>query len=360
MLSKNFILLLQQRYNPPTIMQPNRGKVLLTGATGFLGSHLAISLLQQGYAVTAVKRAGSSLLEFDTICTMRGVKTDLLAHLQWKECDILDTFAVTDAMQGIDYVFHTAAVVSFWAKRRDEMMQANVQGTANVVNCALEAGVKKICYASSIAALGREKDGDVVDENTPWRDSKYNTMYAVSKYLAEMEVWRGVEEGLDAVIVNPGIIIGEGLWNKGSCRLIDTAYKGMAFYTKGQNGYVDVLDVCRAMIQLVESPITNCRYVMVSDNLTFKDFFTRIAGGFGKKGPTIAAGNILTQLARVYYGMKALAGKEPLVTKETARNSQKKFTYISNSIKNDLGFEFTPFNTSVERICKAYIQSKRM
>lgn len=359
MLLKNFILLLQQRYNHITIMQPYKVKVLLTGATGFLGSHLAISLLQHGYAVTAIKRGGSSLLEFDTICAMRGVKTDLLAHLEWKECDILDTFAVADVMQGVDYVFHTAAVVSFWAKKRDEMMQTNVQGTANVVNCALEAGVKKLCYASSVAALGREKDGDVVDENTPWRDSKYNTMYAISKYLAEMEVWRGVEEGLDAVIVNPGIILGEGLWHKGSCRLIDTAYKGMAFYTKGQSGYVDVLDVCRAMIQLIESPIKNRRFVMVSDNLTFKDFFTRVAAGFGKRGPAIAAGNVLTQLARIYYGIKALAGKEPLVTKETARNSQKKFTYISNSIKNELGFVFTPFDESVARICKAYTTFKK-
>jgi dihydroflavonol-4-reductase len=335
-------------------------KVLLTGATGFLGSHLAIKLILEKKTVIAIKRAGSSLKEFELICRIRGVDAELLTNVQWVECDLLDTITLSALMQGVDEVYHTAAVVSFWAKKHEQMMQTNVQGTANVVNCALEAGVKKLCYASSIAALGREKSGDTINEDTEWRDSKYNTQYAISKYLAEMEVWRGVEEGLNAVIVNPGIIIGEGKWDKGSCRLIETAYKGLMFYTEGENGYVDVMDVCDAMTMLMESNITAQRYVLVADNLSFKDFFTRLATAFSKKGPSIKVGKVLAQLARVVYWAKSLLnGSEPLITKETARNSQKYFTYKSDKILTQTTFTFTPINQSIERICKAYIASTK-
>lgn len=336
-----------------------KAKVLLTGATGFLGAHLAIDLLQRETPVIAIKRENSSLKEFEQICKFRGVGEHLLTHLEWVECDILDTVSLLKAMKGVEKVYHTAAIVSFWHKHFDNMMQTNVEGTANVVNCALEAGVKKICHASSIAALGREKSGDIIDEESEWRDSKFNTQYAISKYLAEMEVWRGTEEGLDAVIVNPGIILGEGKWDKGSCRLIDTAYKGLKFYTDGKNGYVDVRDVSRAMIQLMESDVNNQRYVLVSDNLTFKDFFIKLTTQLGKSAPYIKVGKVLAQIARIlYWGKSLLNGKEPLVTKETARNSQEQFTYKSDKIKRDLAFEFTPMDDTIARTCKAYLSEK--
>lgn len=336
-----------------------KAKVLLTGATGFLGAHLAIDLLQRETPVIAIKRGNSSLKEFEQICKFRGVNEHLLTYLEWIECDILDTVSLLKAMEGIEKVYHTAAIVSFWHKHFDNMMLTNVEGTANVVNCALDAGVKKLCYASSIAALGREKSGDVIDEESQWRDSKFNTQYAISKYLAEMEVWRGVEEGLDAVIVNPGVILGEGKWDKGSCRLIDTAYKGLKFYTDGKNGYVDVRDVSRAMIALMESSINNQRYVLVGDNLAFKDFFNQLTQQFNKPAPSIKVGGGLAQLARIlYWGKALLSGKEPLVTKETARNSQERFTYKSDKIKRDLAFEFTPMDETIARTCKAYLSDK--
>ncbi len=328
--------------------------VLLTGATGFLGAHLAIDLLEGGYSVKATRRAGSSLQEFELISKFRGVNEQLLTNLHWIECDILDTVALSKAMQGVTQVYHTAAIVSFWSKRFDTMMHTNVEGTANVVNCALDAGVNKLCYASSIAALGREKSGDIIDEKTPWRDGKFNTHYAISKFRAEMEVWRGVEEGLPATIVNPGIILGEGKWDKGSCRLVNAAYKGLNFYTKGTNGYVDVRDVSRAMQQLMENDIVNERYVMVAENLEFKDLFTRMAVKFDQPTPKIAVGSALSQAARLVYWVKSLiSGKEPLVTKETARNSLQSFNYISDKIKNDLNFEFTSINQTIERACIA-------
>ena len=333
-------------------------KVLLTGATGFLGAHLAIDLLLLETPVIAIKRKNSSLQEFEQICKFRGINEHLLTHLQWVECDILDTITLAEIMQDVDRVYHTAAIVSFWHKRFDEMMLTNVEGTANVVNCALEAGIKKICYSSSIAALGREKSGDIIDEESQWRDSKYNTQYAISKYMAEMEVWRGVEEGLNAVIVNPGVIVGEGKWDKGSCRIIDTVYKGLKFYTDGKNGYVDVRDVSRAMVQLMESDINNQRYVLVGDNLSFKDFFSWLTQQLGKPAPYIKVGSFLAQAARMLYWCKAtLSGKEPLITKETARNSQEKFTYISEKINRDLNFEFTPIDETINRTCKAYLNS---
>lgn len=354
-----FLIWTRQIYLAIVILQYKIMNVLLTGATGFLGAHLAIDLLQAGTPVKVTKRAGSSLKEFELICKFRGVNEQLLTKLQWVECDILDTFALSNAMEGVSKVYHTAAIVSFWHKNYDTMLHTNIEGTANVVNCALDAGVKKLCYASSIAALGREKSGDIITEETAWQESKYNTKYALSKYLAEMEVWRGVEEGLPATIVNPGIILGEGKWNKGSCRLIDTAYKGLNFYTTGKNGYVDVLDVSKAMMQLMESDIENERYVLVAENIEFRKLFTQMAAQFGKPAPKIAVGNTLSQMARFVYWVKSLiSGKEPLVTKETARNSLQSFTYISDKIKKDLNFEFTPIQDTINRACELRKQDK--
>lgn len=329
-------------------------KHLLTGATGFLGAHIGIALLKQGYSVKALCRKGSTKDEFLNIMKMRGENLNLLNNLTWVECDILDTVSLLQAMQGVEQVYHCAAVVSFWKNRTQEMMLANAQGTANIVNCALAAGVKKLCYASSIAALGREKRGDTIDENTHWTNSPYNTQYAISKYLAEMEVWRGIEEGLPAVIVNPGVILGEGRWDKGSCRLFTTAAKGFPFYTTGYNGYVDVQDVAKAMVLLMESPITAERFVMVGENLEFKDLFTRMAKYFGKPAPSIRVGAFLAQVARLLYGFKSLIdGKEPLVTKETARNSRHSFIYNGTKITNVIPFTYTPIDQTIERTCRA-------
>lgn len=333
-------------------------EVLLTGATGFLGAHVAAGLLERGFSVKALKRSTSSLDEFYYVLKMRGMSDGIINKLRWRECDLLDTYTLAKETEGVEKIYHCAAIVSFWHKKREEMMHANVQGTANIVNCALDAGVKKLCYASSIAALGREKDGDRIDENTPWRDSKYNTQYAISKYLAEMEVWRGQEEGLDSVIVNPGIIIGEGNWDKGSCRLVNTAAKGFSFYTRGSNGYVDVLDVTRAMIELMGSKISGERFVLVEGNIPFKEFFALLSKEFGKPSPRIPVGRAMAQLARLFYGIKSLAsGEEPLVTRETARNSQKSFYYINDKIKRELGFEFTPMEETIKRVCAAYKNS---
>jgi dihydroflavonol-4-reductase len=342
-----------------TIFAIHTMEVLLTGATGFLGAHVAAGLLERGFSIKALKRSTSSLDEFHYILKMRRVDESLINKIQWRECNLLDSYTLTKEMEGVEKIYHCAAIVSFWNRRRAEMMHANVQGTANIVNCALDAGVKKLCYASSIAALGREKDGDRIDENTPWRESKYNTQYAISKYLAEMEVWRGREEGLNTVIVNPGIIIGEGHWDKGSCRLVNTAAKGLNFYTRGKNGYVDVLDVARAMIDLMESNISGERFILVGDNVPFKEFFSLLSKEFGKPSPRIPVGRMLAQVARVLYGIKSLAdGKEPLVTKETARNSQKEFNYISDKIKRELGFEFTAMEETIKRVCLAYKNNK--
>lgn len=333
-------------------------KVLLTGATGFLGAHIGTGLLERGYNVYALHRKGSSFDEWETILKIHAQKKKLLTTINWVECDILDTEALNLAMQGVDQVYHAAATVSFWKKRHAEMMHNNVQGTANVVNCALAAGVKKLCYASSIAAIGREKTGEIISEKTPWKNSRYNTQYAISKYLAEMEVWRGIEEGLPAVMVNPGVILGEGKWDKGSCRIINTAYKGLKFYTKGKNGYVDVQDVARAMIQLMESDITAERYIMVSENVSFKELLTKITAEFGKPAPSIPVSGALMQAAKLYYYIKSLlSGKEPLVSTETGRNGQKEFLYSSEKIKTELDFSFTPLDETIKRTCRAYLES---
>ncbi len=336
--------------------------IAVSGASGFLGSYVVCMLLEKGKQVRAFKRANSNLLEFEYIFRTYFASFNSLEHssiknnLQWIVADVLNIPSLDEALNGVEEIYHCAAVVSFVQKHREEMMHINVGGTANLVNIALEKGIKKFCYVSSIAALGREKSGDQISEKTKWNESKNNSNYAISKYKSEMEVWRGIEEGLQAVIVNPGVILGTGDWNKGSCKLFKLVWSGMPFYTFGVNGYVDVKDVSRAMIELMEKNKFSQRYILVGENLQMKNYLDAVAENFDKKKPTINAGKFLSQLAVVVDGIKSLiTGKEPTITKETARASQNKFYYSSKKIINEMGFTFTPMSETINTNCKHFL-----
>ena len=239
------------------------------------------------------------------------------------------------------------------------MMDVNVEGTKNMVNISLIKGIKKICHVSSIAALGREKSGTQITEKSKWSESKNNSNYAMSKYKAEMEVWRGIEEGLNAVIVNPGVILGTGDWSKGSSKLFQLVWNGMPFYTLGVNGYVDVNDVSRAMIELMEKNISKERFVLVGENLQMKNYLDSVAEKLGKKKPTIEAGKILSKIAWRVDGLKSmLTGKEPSLTRETARAAQNKFYYNSEKINHKINFQFTPMNKTIDDICTNFLKQK--
>lgn len=327
---------------------------VITGANGFLGAHLCASLLLEGYKVRACKRETSSLTEFESILSWRlEDKRDLLSNLEWHNADVLDYEALLPAFEGAEAIYHCAAVVSFWPKRREEMMEINVQGTANVVNACLELNIKRLLHVSSIAAIGRSNKGEIITEQTEWSESKNNSQYSISKYQGELEVWRGREEGLEPVIVNPGIILGEGDWNKGSCRFFKMILEGMKYYTGGQNGYVDVLDVCDVLIKLSKSDIIGERFILISENLPVKDFLGLVAEKSGKKAPKKEVKRWMLELAWRTLAIKAkLDGNEPLITEETARTSMNRYTYSGEKIIRETAFKYRTIEECVTRVLR--------
>lgn len=336
--------------------------IAVSGASGFLGSYVVCKLLEQGKQVRAFKRASSDLSEFNYIFSLlcRGFtdleKTKLLNNLQWVNADVTDVFSLDEALTDVEEIYHCAAVVSFLQKDREKLMKINIEGTANMVNIALAKKINKFCHVSSIAALGREKSGTQITEKTKWSDSKNNSNYAISKYGAEMEVWRGIEEGLNAVIVNPGVILGSGNWNKGSCKLFRLVWKGMPFYTTGVNGYVDVKDVATAMTGLMDKNIFGQRFILVGENLEMKNYLESVAGYLNRKKPVIEAGKTLSQLAWIIDGIKGiLTSTEPSLTKETARASQNRFYYSSKKIMDKIDFKFTPMSETLSHICTTFL-----
>lgn len=291
--------------------------------------------------------------EFNLIASYRlgDKKQEYLGRITWITGDILDYDSLLDALEGVEKVYHAAAVVSFWPKMREQMFRINVEGTANIVNACLEKKIGKLCYVSSIAALGRSYNKREIDEETPWTESELNSNYAKSKYRAEMEVWRGMEEGLTAVIVNPGVILGEGDWNKGSCRLFRNAFNGFPFYTRGVNGYVDVLDVTRAMLLLMESNIKSERFVLVGENISVKDLFATADTVKRKASRRMEVKPWMAAIGwRIFSAMSLVSGREPMISKEIATTTAHQYYYSSRKIKELLPFRFTPIREVCQRI----------
>lgn len=325
-----------------------KGKILVTGGTGFLGSYIIKLLVEKGYVVRAIRR--SNTIPF-------WIAKEIMAQVEWVEGDVLDVVALEDAMENIDAVIHSAAVVSFAKKDRKTMYQVNVEGTANVVNIALEKNIQRLVHISSVAALGRNASGGHVNEEKKWEESNVNTHYAKSKYKAEVEVWRAISEGLNAVILNPSTILGYGDWHSSSCAIFRNIYTGFKWYTSGINGFVDVEDVAKAAIVLLESDITEQRFIINGDNWTFQQLQNTIADGFNKKHPSKEATPLLLNIAWRMEKLKSmLNGKKPLLTKESARVAQSKTHFDNDKILNALpDFSFTPLEKTIKKACEKYL-----
>ncbi|MBC7425178.1 MAG: NAD-dependent epimerase/dehydratase family protein [Bacteroidia bacterium] len=330
--------------------------VLVTGGTGFLGSYLICDLLLEGFQVRALKRNTSSLAEFNMItdCRLGSEKSRLLSALQWVEGDITDPFSLEEAMKGIKHVYHTAAIVSFQPGDKKQLIKVNVEGTANIVNACLSEKVEKLCHVSSTAAVGKSEGNAIITEEAEWNDSADNSNYAVSKYLAEMEVWRGIEEGLNAVVVNPGIIVGAGDWNSGSAELFKQGYKGLFAVTKGVTGYVDVKDVSTAMIMLMKSEISGERFLLISENHNFYEFFKMISEKFGKKPTMFIASRWQSEIAWRLSAFKTLFGKKAFITRETARSSQNSDRFSSSKFIKATGFKFNTIKEAINDSCETF------
>jgi nucleoside-diphosphate-sugar epimerase len=301
----------------------------------------------KGYHVHAVRR-GNKQPFF--------IAPDFLQKVNWIQGDVLDPIFAEEVLEGMDAVVHSAAQVSFRKADHAAMLHTNIAGTANMVNAALSKNISRFVHISSVASLGRTADGEEVTEKKKWEDNDTNTTYALSKYHSEMEVWRGIGEGLNAVILNPSTILGYGDWNQSSCALFKNAWDEFPWYTNGVNGFVDVKDVARAAVLLMETDISNERFIVNGDNWSFKKLFDCMADAFGKKRPSKEATPFLSAIAWRTEKLKSLFnGKAPLLTRETARIALTS-TYFNNSkILSALpGFAFTSLKDCVGEACAKY------
>jgi dihydroflavonol-4-reductase len=334
---------------------------LVTGGTGLVGSHLICDLILLGLDVRALKRSSSSIKWFQYVAGIRQVSSEMLnSHLTWVEGDLNDYESIEEAMEGISIVYHSAALVSFSKNEVELLYKINTKGTANLVNACLVTGVKKLCYVSSVAALARRKDFETIDENSEWEETNWNSDYGKSKYLGELEVWRGQEEGLDVVVVNPGIIVGEGDWSKGSGSLFNKVYKGFSFYTMGVTGYIDVLDVTRALTYLGENEkYKGEKYVLVSKNISYRDLFFIIADELKVKRPWLKVNTTIANIAKFFLTVLSFFRIEfGVISPKTISTSIGNFSYDATKITRETGFEYSEFDTGLKRICKHYLENR--
>ena len=332
--------------------------VLVTGGTGLIGSHLLYCLCKKGIKTRAFKRPQSDLQKVKKVFSYYQKDFESLFQLiEWVEGDVLDYWSVADAMKGVSQVCHCAALVYASGPLQKEMLETNIQGTTNMVNAALEQGNIKFCHVSSTATLPPSAHpfakNDIITELNSWQSEYAASDYSLSKYAAEKEVWRASEEGLDIVVVNPGIVIGPGNWNSGSSSMISLASKGLPYYTNGGTGFVGVTDVVNCMVSLMESAHKNERYILVAENMPFRQFFDLAQSQFGKTPATIHIG----KLGGAFYWRLAALGafitqKSPSITRETAHNAQVTRRYSNSKITKTLGMHFMKMEEVIIETCK--------
>jgi nucleoside-diphosphate-sugar epimerase len=334
--------------------------ILVTGGTGLVGAHLLYHLVKNEDKVRAIYRTQSKIEKVKEVFSFYEVDVErLFKKIDWVHADITDVPSMLPVFKDVKEVYHCAALVSFNPKDYIEMRKVNIHGTAIVANLSIDAKVKKLCFVGSIASVGDAVNDALITEENEWDDQIDHHGYAITKYGAEMEIWRASQEGVAVVIVNPGVIIGSGFWNSGSSSIIDKIYKGFRFYTEGVTGFVGVKDVVKSMILLMNSSVKNERFILVSKNKTFRYVFYTIADAFQKKRPKIKVNKRITAIFwRVDWLITRITGKQPLLTKHSARSSHGKSYYSSEKIKEKLiGFEFQKIEKVIRETCSNYTKT---
>jgi nucleoside-diphosphate-sugar epimerase len=325
--------------------------VLVTGGTGLVGAHLLLHLIENEENVRAIYRNAANIKKTKDLFLLYK-KESLFGKINWVQADIIDIPSLEIAFENIDYVYHCAALISFDPNDEAIIRKINIEGTANIVNFCIDKSIKKLCFVSSIAALGDLKEHEKsITEETEWNPEKAHSDYAISKFGAEMEIWRGKQEGINAVIVNPGVIIGPGFMEQGSGRLIKKIQNGMPFYTKGNTGFIAVTDVVKIMVDLVKRDAKNERFVLIAENISFRDFFNTIAAASKIKAPLIYLSPFIMEILwRIDWVFSTIFRTKRNIDSLTARASFCDTTYSNEKIKNTLGFEFKSINQYVNEI----------
>ncbi|MBT1701579.1 NAD-dependent epimerase/dehydratase family protein [Fulvivirgaceae bacterium PWU4] len=325
--------------------------IAVTGANGLLGSFIVRKLLAQGEPFIALKRKNSDV----------SLLADVQSSIQWKDADILDPVSMGEALENVSEVIHAAAMVSFNPRDARKIFRVNVEGTRNVVNACLIGQVKKLVYISSVAALGRLKGQSEIDEGQKWTDNPLNSTYAESKYLAELEVFRAHEEGLNTVIVNPSVILAGADWNKSSAKLFKYVWDERPFYVDSFLNYVDVRDVADATYRLLRADHRGERFILNAGAIALPEFLSKMAVRFSKKPPAMRLNKTVLRLVAAGESVRSwLSRSEPLITRETARFAGTRFLYRNEKIKKQLNFEFQTIDQTLEWCCEYYMkQAKR-
>ncbi len=342
-------------------MENQNKPVFVTGGTGLLGSHLIYMLISQGDRVRAIHRKTSDreILE-KVIGYYKGDADKLLKLVEWIECDICDYDQLAQTMPGVEIVYHCAAAVSFENRHKDYVLDNNIKGTSNIVKACFTNKIRKLCHVSSNAALGAYDGESMVNETHRWDEEGYRSPYGTSKFLSEKEVWKAISDGLNAVIVNPTIILGPGGWNRGSSSFFSKIYSGLLFYTTGTNGYVDVNDVAKAMITLMRSNISGERFIVNGENLTYNQFFTMIARRLKVGSPFIKVPKALSYLAMPVVSILEYFSKgKTTLTKEMLKVAWSRITYDNSKLIRYTGFSFTPIERTVQSIGEIFLEDMR-
>lgn len=331
---------------------------LVTGATGIVGSHVVLALLRSGREVIACKQGNSDLSKVKALFAYYSAE-EFFNRIRWVEVDIRDIFSIEAALEGVTNVYHCAGFVSFHGKDRKKLIAVNETGTKNVVDACLHKNTAALCYVSTIGTINNLDYASDLTEEVFWKRSGKESDYAISKYNAEREVWRGMEEGLNAVIVNPGIILAPGFWGQSSSRLFEASYQGNRFYTNGLSAYVAATDVADIMTALMDRKLFGQRYILVENNYTFLNILSHIQSCFHRPAPSVEASRPMLALAGFFERIFSFfSGKERRITKALSNSAFNRQLYSNRKIRETLGFSFKPTHQVIEEICSCYLSQK--
>jgi len=320
--------------------------IAVTGANGLLGSVIVRMLLKHQEPFLAIKRKNSDI----------SLLQDVNQGIKWVDADILDVVALNEAFKNVTHVIHAAAVVSYNPRKARQVMEINVEGTRNVVNACLANNVDRIVHVSSVAALGAQKGQTSITEENKWVDTNHQTVYAKSKYLSELEIFRGQEEGISSIIVNPSLILAGANWDNSSAQIFKYIWKQSPFYSDGSVNYVDVDDVAAIVYKLLKMPIEAERFIVSAGKVRYKELFGLIAKEFGKKIPSIRISKNFLKIGAYFESLRSIiAGSEPRLTKETARIAGVDYLFENRKIVELLNFKFQPIDKTLQRCCRYYM-----
>lgn len=330
--------------------------ILVTGGTGLVGAHLLFTLIDNNEEVRAIYRETSDLNAVKKVFSYYTSKVEILFNkIDWQIADITDILSLEVVFKNIDYVYHCAAYISFNPRHFKKLKKVNVEGTANVVNYCISEKVIKLCYISSVASLGKSENKSLITEECEFNPNDRNSVYSITKHLAEMEVWRGSQEGLDAIIVQPGVIIGEGIWSSASGGIFRTIAKGLKFYTPGGIGIVDVKDVVKAMIYLTKSELKNQAYILVGENILYEKLLAKISNKLNRKAPKLLISKTLMLTFASYdWFLNKLFKTRRKLLKSTVRSLFKRSFYDASKITNTKNFSFRNLDKTIERVARNY------